>query len=129
MMQNTSEVLLQENDFLVSETDSKGIITMINDDFFRISGYTHEELIGKPHNIIRNKDMPRDAFKDLWATIKRGEVWTGYVKNNIKNGGYYWVYATVSPVKTKDGMGFISCRKQASPQEIAEAESLYKTMS
>lgn len=128
-MANGKEITLKESDFLVSETDGKGYIVMANPDFVKISGFTFEELLGQPHNILRHKDMPKAAFKDLWATIKSGKVWTGYVKNATKNGDYYWAFATVSPLKSKNGIGYISCRKQASPQEIAEVEALYRTMS
>jgi len=119
-----NEYVLSEEDFLVSQTDEKGVITFANDDFCKVAGYTLEELIGKNHNIVRHSDMPRAAFKDLWDTVQRKKVWTGYVKNSIKGGGYYWVYATVYPMDT----GYMSCRRKASRDEIEEAEKLYKTM-
>jgi len=122
-----NETILSDFAFLVSETDSKGNIRFANDDFCKIAGYSLEELIGKPHNIVRHPDMPRKAFKSLWDTVKRGEIWTGYVKNSVKNGGYYWVYATVYPFDSCDGgRGFLSCRRKASKKEISEAEALYK---
>ncbi len=89
--------MLNDYTFLVSETDEKGIILFANDDFCKIAGYDIDELIGQPHNIIRHKDMPKAAFKDLWETVKKGNIWTGYVKNRAKNGDFYWVYATVFP--------------------------------
>ena len=76
------EKILDDYAFLVSETDEKGIILFANDDFCRIAEYSLEEMIGKPHNIVRHKDMPKLAFKSLWETIKRGEIWTGFVKKN-----------------------------------------------
>lgn len=124
------EFLLKNDDFLVSQTDEKGIILFANDDFCKIAGYTIEELVGKPHNIVRHKDMPKAAFKDLWNTVKANKVWTGYVKNAIKNGGYYWVFATVFPKydpMTKQKT-YISCRRKPSVQEVQEAEALYKTL-
>lgn len=126
-----SEHVLKDTDFLVSQTDEKGIILFANDDFCKIAGYTIDELVGKPHSIVRHPDMPKAAFKDLWDTVKRGEIWTGYVKNSTKNGGFYWVYATVYPnVGCENGKcGYLSCRRKPSPEEIAEAERLYKTMS
>lgn len=119
-----SEYILSEEDFLVSETDEKGIITFANEDFCKVTGYKLEDLIGKPHSIVRHRDMPKEAFRDLWDTVKKNKVWTGYVKNRTKNGGYYWVYATVYPMQK----GYISCRRKPSKAEITEAENLYKTM-
>ncbi|KIM09404.1 MAG: hypothetical protein KU28_01970 [Sulfurovum sp. PC08-66] len=118
------EYRLSENDFLVSQTDQKGVITFANEDFCKVAGYTLEELVGKPHSIVRHPDMPKAAFKSLWDTVKSGKVWTGYVKNRTKEGGYYWVYATVYPMPG----GYMSCRRRPSDMEIADAEKLYKTM-
>jgi len=86
--------------------------------------------MGKPHNIVRHPDMPRAAFKDMWDTIKSGKVWKGYVKNSIKGGGFYWVFATVYPnIECGDGEGgYMSCRRKASDEEIKKAEALYKSM-
>lgn len=125
-----SEYVLKDTDFLVSQTDEKGNILFANEDFCTIAGYSLEELIGKPHNIVRHRDMPKAAFKDLWDTVKSGKVWTGYVKNATKNGGYYWVYATVYPnIACENGKcGYLSCRRKPSSEEIVEAERLYKTM-
>lgn len=125
-----SEQILKDTDFLVSQTDEKGKILFANEDFCEIAGYSLEELVGKQHNIVRHPDMPKAAFKDLWDTVKSGKTWTGYVKNATKDGGYYWVYAMVFPSTsngTKD-TGYMSCRRKASAEEIAEAERLYKTM-
>ncbi len=120
-----AEIRLGEDAFLVSETDDKGIITFANEDFCKIAGYELDELLGKPHNVVRHEDMPKAAFKDLWDTVKSGNVWTGYVKNACKkDGDYYWVYATVYPMKN----GYLSCRRMANSEEIAKAESLYKTL-
>ena len=122
-----NETILDEYAFLVSETDEKGIITFANDAFCNIAGYTVDELIGKPHNVVRHPDMPKVAFKSLWDTVKTGEIWTGFVKNSTKNGGYYWVYATVFPFETcEGGKGYLSCRRKASNEEIANHTELYK---
>ncbi|MDY0116095.1 MAG: sensor domain-containing diguanylate cyclase [Sulfurimonadaceae bacterium] len=88
---------------IVSKTNPKGVITYINDKFCEISGYTKEELIGKPHNIIRHPDMSREAFKELWDTIKAKKSWHGVVKNMKKNGGQYIVDTTVIPILDVDG--------------------------
>jgi len=124
------EYILRPDDFLVSQTDAKGKILFANDDFCKVAGYTVEELVGKQHNIVRHSDMPKAAFKDLWDTIKSGKVWTGYVKNSTKNGGYYWVFATVYPTydSVTKQQTYLSCRRKPSKQEIADAEKLYKTL-
>ena len=124
------EHVLKNDDFLVSQTDDKGIILFANDDFCKIAGYTIDELVGKPHNIVRHRDMPKAAFKDLWDTVKSGKVWDGYVKNKTKDGGYYWVYATVYPMKdtVTNQTRYMSCRRKPSTQEIQAAQTLYKTL-
>jgi PAS domain S-box-containing protein len=124
------EYVLKNDDFLVSQTDNKGVIIFANDDFCKIAGYNIDELIGKPHNIVRHKDMPHAAFKDLWETVKQNKVWNGYVKNRTKDGGFYWVYATVYPMidKVQNTKTYMSCRRKASVKEIAYAEKLYKTL-
>ncbi len=125
------EYILKDDDFLVSQTDDKGIILFANDDFCKIAGYKLEELIGHPHNIVRHKDMPRTAFKDLWKTVQAGNIWSGYVKNATKNGGYYWVFATVFPKYSSqtNEKTYISCRRKASIKEIEDVQNLYKTLS
>jgi PAS domain S-box-containing protein len=124
-----NETILDEYAFLVSETDEKGIIRFANNDFCQIAQFNIEELMGKPHNMVRHKDMPKAAFNDLWETVKKGNIWTGYVKNSTKDGGYYWVYATVYPFENYDGTkGYLSCRKKASKEEIDIHEKLYKKL-
>ncbi len=125
-----NEIILNDDSFLVSETDKRGVITFASDDFCKIAEYDVDELIGKPHNIVRHPDMPKAAFKDLWQTVKKGKVWSGFVKNRSKTGKTYWVYATVYPYKNKDGNdGYISCRtKVASREEIEKYDALYKRM-
>lgn len=124
-----AEIQLDTKAFLVSETDTKGIIRFANDEFCHYAGYSVEELIGKPHNIVRHPDMPRAAFKDLWSTIKSGKRWRGFVKNRAKNGDYYWVFATVYPFTSCDGeAGYISCRRVISEMEKEKYEKLYRQM-
>ncbi|MDT8338929.1 MAG: PAS domain-containing protein [Sulfurimonas sp.] len=124
------EYVLKNDDFLVSQTDAKGIIIFANDDFCKVAGYTIDELVGKPHNVVRHPDMPKAAFKDLWETVKSDKVWSGYVKNRTKDGGFYWVFATVYPMydTTREEQTYLSCRRKPSKQEIEEAEALYKTL-
>lgn len=124
-----NETVLKDNAFLVSETDSKGIIKFANKEFCDVAGYSLDELVSSPHNIVRHKDMPKAAFADLWATVKKGEVWQGYVKNATKGGGFYWVFATVYPYKDVNGnVCYISCRRKPSKEGIQKAEELYRTM-
>lgn len=124
-----AEVKLDLTSFLVSETDEKGNIKFANEDFCKISGYSIDELVGNPHNMVRHKDMPKAAFKDLWQTVQSGNKWRGFVKNITKGGGYYWVYATVFPFESCDGSrGYISCRRMASQKEIEKYEAIYKDM-
>ncbi|WP_455756767.1 PAS domain-containing protein [Sulfurimonas sp.] len=124
------EYVLKSDDFLVSQTDSKGTILFANDDFCKVAGYTLEELTGKPHNIVRHPDMPKAAFKDLWETVKKNNIWNGYVKNSTKDGGYYWVFATVYPMydEVTGQQTYLSCRRKPSKEEINDAQALYKTL-
>lgn len=123
------ETILDEYTFLVSETDEKGLIKFANSDFCKIAEYALDELMGKAHNIVRHKDMPKQAFQSLWDTVKKGKTWTGYVKNATKSGGYYWVFATVYPFESCDGSkGYLSCRRKASKEEIKTYEKLYKEL-
>ena len=83
---------------IVSKSDLEGKITYVNDNLCKISGYTKEELIGKPHSIIRHPDNPKSIFEDLWSTIKSKKVWKKTLKNITKNGDYYWVDITIVPI-------------------------------
>jgi len=124
---SAGEKILDDYAFLVSETDAKGIVTFANDDFCKMAGYELEDIIGQPHSCVRHPDMPKVAFKSLWDTVQAGNVWTGYVKNAVKGGGFYWVFATVYPFETCDGsQGYLSCRRKPSRAEIEEHEALYK---
>jgi len=96
------ETEVPDHELIISRTDLKGNITYANETFAMISGYDPDELIGKPHNIVRHPDMPRSVFKELWETLGRGENWQGFVKNRREDSGYYWVYAQISGVY-KDG--------------------------
>ena len=120
---------VQEGAFLVSTTDPKGIITFANDEFVRLSGYSTEEMLGQPHNLVRHPDMPPGAFQDLWDTVKAGRPWYGLVKNRCKNGDFYWVDANVTPVLEQGRItAYVSIRSQPSRAQIREAERLYAAM-
>jgi aerotaxis receptor len=114
---------------LVSVTDLKGRITYCNDAFVAVSGYTRDELLGQPHNIVRHPDMPEEAFRDMWHTLQTGQPWTGLVKNRRKNGEHYWVLANATPMKDGDRVtGYLSVRIQPGRSAVQAAQTLYQAM-
>jgi PAS domain S-box-containing protein len=124
------EVLLDNNDFIVSKTDTNGRIRYVNREFMRISGFSEPELLGKQHNIIRHPDMPRGVFNKLWETIAAGEECFAYIKNLCKNGDHYWVLANVTPDFDSGGkiMGFFSVRRKPRKQAIDYFSQLYSRL-
>lgn len=133
-MRNNQPVTQQEFDYpasqmLVSATDLKGRIQYCNPAFIAVSGFAKEELIGKPHNLIRHPDMPAEAFADLWESIREGRPWTALVKNRRKSGDHYWVRANVTPVSEQGQVvGYLSVRVKPTRDEIRTAETLYAKM-
>ena len=121
-----TEIDLSDTETIVSTTDLQGNITYANPYFIAVSGYSAEELMGAPQNILRHPDMPVEAFADFWSTIRSGRSWSGMVKNRCKNGDYYWVLANVTPV-VEDGVavGYMSVRTKPSRQQVAQAAALY----
>lgn len=102
-----------DRSFIVSKTNSEGIITYVNEAFCKISGYIEEEVIGKPHNIIKHRDMATSVFKEMWHTIKDlKEPWRGIVKNRKKDGSEYWVHTIINPILDADNnvIEFIAIR-------------------
>jgi len=124
------EKVMRENDFIVSKTDTKGIITYANRIFIEFSKYTEEELIGKQHNIIRHPDMPRGVFKLLWDTLSQEKEIFAYVKNMAKDGSYYWVLANVTPSYDQQGrvIGYYSVRRKPKQESIDICAGLYSAM-
>lgn len=120
------EHILEDGETLLSTTDTRGVITYANEAFVRISGFSREQLIGQPHNIVRHPDMPPAAYADLWRTLKEGRSWVGLVKNRRINGDYYWVRANATPMH-RDGelVGYLSVRTKPSRAEVQAAEQLY----
>ncbi|WP_462159661.1 methyl-accepting chemotaxis protein [Pseudoalteromonas sp. GB56] len=120
------EVHFEQGQKLISVTDLRGIITDCNQAFEDISGYTREELIGQPHNLIRHPDMPAAAFATMWRYLKSGQPWMGLVKNRCKNGDFYWVDAYVTPI-TENGqvVGYESVRSCPSRDDVNRASELY----
>lgn len=115
---------------ILSTTNAKGQITHINDEFVDISGFSRDELIGEPHNIIRHPDMPRAAYSEMWRRLKAGQSWLGAVKNRCKNGDHYWVQAYAIPITGQDGdiLELQSVRSKLDTESIARAEVLYKKL-
>jgi PAS domain S-box-containing protein len=111
---------------IVSRTDTKGRLTYFNDEFVDAAGFTPEELMGQPHNIIRHPDMPPEAFENLWDTLQAGKPWVGAVKNRRKNGDFYWVLATASAIRENGQVtGYTSIRTKLPADQRAEAEKVY----
>ncbi|MDP1733932.1 MAG: methyl-accepting chemotaxis protein [Sulfuritalea sp.] len=122
-----NEIVLRDDQMIVSKTDLKGQITYINRDFLDISGFTESELIGQPHNIVRHPDMPEAAFADLWRTLKAERPWIGMVKNRCKNGDYYWVEAHATPLRENGQLvGYMSVRKKPTRSQIDATEQAYR---
>ena len=120
-------VQLKEGCHLVSSTNLKGVITHCNRHFVDISGFSSDELIGSPHNLVRHPDMPPAAFDDMWNTLKDGRHWIGIVKNRCKNGDHYWVDAYVTPLYDQGKVvGYESVRVKPSAQQVERAEIAYR---
>lgn len=133
---NQREIVMRDNDFIVSKTDSVGRLTYCNPIFIEFSGYTELELLGQQHNIVRHPDMPRAVFGLLWKTVQAGEEFFGYVKNMRKDGGFYWVFAYVTASynpnaanKTAAGIiGFFSVRRKPDKVKLHLVQDIYHDM-
>jgi len=124
------EITFNENEFIISKTDSKGIITYCNELFTEISGYTEDELFLKPHSILRHPDMPKFIFQYLWDELRAGREVFAYVKNKTKNNDFYWVLAFVTPSLDNNGnlIEYFSVRRKPTQEAIAIIEPLYKQL-
>lgn len=124
---NNRECVIREHDFIVSKTDTKGIIKYGNRTFIEMSGYSESELIGANHNIIRHPDMPRCIFKLLWDMLAAKQEVFAYAKNMSKDGSYYWVFANITPSFDSKGtvIGYFSVRRKAKPASIKVIAELY----
>ena len=131
-MRNNQPITQRERTFpakqrLISTTNAKGVITYCNDAFIEISGFTRDELMGAPHNLVRHPDVPPAVFAHMWQTLKQGQPWMGIVKNRCKTGDHYWVNAYVIPVfENNEVVGFESVRVKPTAEQIRRAEALYK---
>jgi len=124
------EEVLFDGRSLISETDTKGTILYVNRKFVEMSGYTREEAVGQTHNLLRHPDMPKQAFEQLWRTIKSGNIWEGYVKNLRKDGKFYWVIVNIVPFFDENGniTRYISSRKVPKRADINSIALTYKEM-
>ncbi len=124
------ETKMKKNDFIVSKTDEKGKITYCNEIFMTIAGYEEKELLGKNHKIIRHPDVPRIAFKLAWDLISSGKEFFGFVKNLKKDGGYYWVFANITPDYDTSGkiIGYTSVRRMPPQSAIDAIVPIYQEM-
>lgn len=131
-MRNNQPATQREFDYaddatLMSVTDTQSHITYANAAFVAVSGFDREEIIGQPHNMVRHPDMPKEAFADMWRTLKGGESWSALVKNRRKNGDHYWVRANATPVRRNNELvGYMSVRTKPEREEVQAAEALYK---
>ncbi|MFM2129809.1 MAG: hypothetical protein RL477_1355 [Pseudomonadota bacterium] len=126
---SNTEINVGSDITIVSKTDTGGKITYVNDDFVKISGFSEQELLNAPHNIVRHPDMPKEAFADLWATLKKGMPWSGAVKNRTKSGDYYWVQASASPLWENGRIaGYMSIRTTLPAADKQACEELYARM-
>ena len=121
------ERTFDHGDLIVSKTNARGIITYANDQFCRLSGFTEDEIIGQPHNMVRHPDMPRAIFKLLWDTIGAGREIFAYVVNLAADGAHYWVLAHVTPSfdNARRITGYHSNRRRPDPLAIAAITPLY----
>jgi PAS domain S-box-containing protein len=121
------ERTFDEDEIIVSKTDTKGRLTYVNDVFLRVSAFAEEDLIGKPHNIIRHPDMPRAVFRLLWDTLGSGRELFAYIVNLAADGAHYWVLAHVTPTFGPGGqiVGFHSNRRTAAPGALALVQPVY----
>jgi PAS domain S-box-containing protein len=120
------EYTIGDDVLIVSKTDIKGKLVYFNDEFVKASGFTEAELLNQPHNIVRHPEMPPEAFEDMWKTLKAGKPWAGAVKNRRKNGDFYWVLASATPIwENGEVAGYMSIRSKLPADQRKEAEQVY----
>jgi len=125
-----NEKILDQNDFIVSKTDTKGRIIYCNEIFAQMAGYPAADLIGANHNIIRHPDMPKLAFKILWDLIQKKDEFFGFVKNLCADGGYYWVFAYITADLDLNGdiIGYTSVRRKMPQSAIDTIIPIYQQL-
>ncbi len=124
------EVLLGEDEVLISKTDLQGRITYANRALMRVSGYSEQGLLGHQHNIIRHPDMPRGTFRLLWKTLRRGDEFFVFVKNRAMDGAFYWDFANVTSDHDMNDktLGYFSVRRRANAKGVQKISELYREM-
>lgn len=129
-MTREHEIKLCEDEIIISKTDPKGQFTYANRRFMQIAGYSEPELLGKPHNIIRHPDMPKGVFRLLWQTLQEKKEFFGYVKNATSDGGFYWVFANITPDYKSDLTlaGYFSVRRRPNYKAVKQVSVWYKKM-
>ncbi|MGZ4959246.1 MAG: PAS domain-containing protein [Methylomonas sp.] len=127
---NNTEKRLAAEDFIVSKTDTAGRITYANRIFMEIAGYPEHELLGVQHNIIRHPEMPRGVFRLMWNTLKAGNEFFGFAKNLCADGGFYWVFANITPDYDSDNrlQGYFSVRRNPPRSALDVLVPVYKEM-
>ncbi len=127
---NNHEKKLGDEDFIVSKTDTAGRITYANRIFMEIAGYPEHELLGIQHNITRHPDMPRGVFRFMWDTLKAGDEFFGFAKNLCADGGYYWVFANITPDYDRNGklQGYYSVRRNPPRSALEVLTPIYREM-
>jgi len=125
--QPVDEEVIFDGGVMITETDTKGIITYANRKFREMTGFSREELIGAPHSINRHPDMPKGAFRGMWKIISQKKIWHGYVKNLRKDGKYYWVLVFIQAKLDDNGkiVGFVAGRKIPDTEKIKEISEIY----
>lgn len=121
---------LEPEDLIVSKTDRRGVITYANEPFLRISRYAEDEVLGRPHNLLRHPDMPRAVFKLLWDSLEAGREVFAYINNLAGDGAHYWVLANVTPSYDAHGsvVGYHSSRRAPSPGSVAAVSAVYERL-
>ncbi|MCX2683453.1 PAS domain-containing protein [Campylobacter sp. MIT 21-1685] len=126
----SKEIFLSEDTLITSKTDLSGKIVYANEDFLKYAGYGMADVLNKPHNIVRHKNMPRVVFKFLWQYVKEGKEIFAFVKNKAKNGDFYWVFANITPSFDLNGniIGYYSVRRAPNKKAITDIEKLYSQL-
>ncbi|MFZ1289992.1 MAG: PAS domain-containing protein [Melioribacteraceae bacterium] len=124
------EKVMRDDDFIVSKTDTKGVINYCNRIFMEFAKYEEQELLGQQHNIVRHPDMPRCVFKLLWDTVLNKREINAYVKNMAKDGSYYWVDANITPVMDEKGsiQGYYSVRRKPDSKKLEKVKKIYSLL-
>jgi len=130
MIPEGKEIIMEENDLIVSKTDKKGWITYCNRTCAEVAEYEQSELVGVPHSIFRSRAMPRSVFKLLWERISEGHEIFAYVVNKTKNDNHYWVFAHVTPSRDAEGniTGYHSNRRKPFEESLGAIKPLYAAL-